>query len=284
VFTHVHAVEGDLCAGLPVTTCEQITPITSSTGTLAFDFILYWRFGTQALYAENSNLTFVIEWSSDWGYVDAQVCGSGDTGMVLSHQGNRATFWIQDLHGAPMSGDLVGLARLVLSVPVEGSLRCIQQTGFGEYPDWPGARAGVECGTCLYYDCTGYPIIPLIQPRLTELTADETGHASGQFHVDFTGFDEYPYVGEFEFTVTEPWLAVTTTYLGYDPCCPIYDAVAHADAKDLAPGVYEGWIEVHALECYECEKVVLTVPAPASIPDAGESAPETWGHVKSLFR
>jgi hypothetical protein len=277
VFTHVHDAGAELCAGLPVATCEEITPITSRTGTLAFDFILDWRYGSGELLERNANLVFRIGWSSAWQFDSAQVCGSGVKGF--EHDGDTAIFWIESLEGAPIVGDLAGLARLVLTVPCQGSLRCISYDGFEEYPEWPGARAGVACGSCPYPDCSyRFPMVPAPDPLQLELTANENGYAFGQFHVYAWGWDLEPPVGGFAFSETVAWLRAETTSLG-DPFRPEYDVIVTAEAGGLEPGVHEGWIEVQAPWCSECEKIVFTVPA---APPAAQG--ESWGRLKARFR
>ncbi len=275
VLTHIHDVQGDLCATPPIGSCADVVQVTDRTGILAFDFILLdFTDNFMYLYA-TSDVQFTVQWSHDWQYVAAEVCGSGVISVV--HDGTHATFSIEDPHGVPVNGNFATLGRLVLNVTSEG------QTWFTQmenelYAEWIEGRAGVVCGNCMTTYCDSYgDLYPILSPRSLELSADSLGVAAGTFHVDTGGIG-----GEFDgytFSASEPWITLAAISLG-QPHWPEYDVMVHAHAAGLALGTHEAWIEVHTPYCLECEHVFFTVS------DTIDTATgtTTWGSVKNQFR
>jgi hypothetical protein len=277
VFTHIHAGEGGFCSALPVSTCEDLVQVSDATGILCFDMILPWWWDDfEWLYGAVTNLEFTVQWPAEWQFVQASACGSGAVGVI--HRGNGATFWIENLEGAPVNGQLLGLGRLVLNVTSEGSTSC---------PDWPypegiawvGGRIS-ECGNCMEAICTDWePIRPALPSPVLELAAGDSGMASGQFHVDCEGMEGGGSPTAFAFDTTEPWITLQAVSVG-SSYHPEYDVTVTANAQALSPGVHEAWVEVQVPYCYECERIVFTVPET----DPPATIPETWGSLKSKFR
>jgi hypothetical protein len=275
-YTHIHPGTGDFCSALPVTTCEEIVQVTDATGVLSFDVILRWWDALEWLYWPETDAMFTIQWPAEWQFVDASACGSGAVSVV--HEGNRATFSIEHLESAPMSGELVGLCRLVLDVTSEGSI---------SGPDWytpegtylNGGRIST-CGDCVYAICDGLsPVHPALPSPVLELAADSSGTASGQFHVSSDGPEDSGDI-EYTFSTTAPWITLEADLLGDPGGWPEYDVTVTADAQTLGPGVHETWIEVRSATCYECQRIVFTVPE--TDPPAADE--ETWGSLKARFR
>jgi hypothetical protein len=276
VYTHIHGGQSVFCNTLPVSACEEIVQVVDATGVLNFDMILAWGGDLDFLYAWATNLEFTVRWPEEWQFVDASACGSGALGVV--HEGNGATFIIESLEGAPVNGQVLGLGRLVLNVTSEGSTSC---------PDWPGHAGTVwiggrisECGDCMEAICgvDWEPVRPALPSPLLELAAGDSGMAVEQFHVDSDGLEHGTPIS-YAFSATVPWITLETALSG-DPTYPDYDVTVTADARTLEPGVHEAWIEVQSETCYECEKIVFTVPET----DPPAADPETWGSMKTKFR
>jgi hypothetical protein len=275
VYTHIHGGLSDFCNTLPVPACEEIVQVVDATGILNFDMILPWPHEFEWLYGWATNLEFTVQWPAEWQFVDASACGSGVTDVV--HEGNSATFSIENLEGAPVNGDVLGIGRLVLNVTSEGATSC---------PDWPwpmgidwiGGRISA-CGNCLAADCAHWePIRPVLPSPLLELAADCGGTASGQFHVGSSGLEHGSPPNEYAFSTSVPWITLDLVSIG-TPWFPEYDVTVTADAQTLEPGVYETWVEVQGQYCYECERIVFTVPEHPS-----PAVPDSWGSLKTKFR
>jgi hypothetical protein len=276
VYTHIHAGGGDFCSALPVSTCEEFVQVTDATGILNFDMILpCWWDDFEWLYGAVTNLEFTIQWPAEWQFVDASACGSGAVSVV--HEGNGARFSIENLEGAPVNGQLLGLGRVVLNVTSEGSTSC---------PDWPHPESisWVEgrisgCGNCVHGVCGDYsPVRPALPSPVLDLTADSSGTASGVFRVESDG-SEHGNPLEYTFSSTAPWITIEPISID-DPDYPRYDVTVTADDGTLEPGVHETWIEVQSATCYECERIIFTVPE--TDPPAADE--ETWGSLKTRFR
>ena len=271
VFTYVHAGGGDFCGVLPVSTCQQIVQVTDATGVLDFDMILpCWWIGEWV--CDATSIVFTVKWPAAWQFVDASVCGSGASVVQVD---NSATFSIGNLDGAPASGSLIGLGRLVLNATSEGSTWFSQLYCPSIDLDWVGGRIS-GCGNCMRARCDDWePTRPALPSPVLELAADDSGMASGQFHVDSAGSEGYHLA--YTFTTTAPWITLTPVSVGQS-YYPEYDVTVTANAQALEPGAHEAWVEVHARWCYECEKVVFIVPNPPA------AIPETWGSLKTKFR
>lgn len=274
VYTHIHAGGGDFCSALQVATCQEFVQVTDANGIHNFDMILpCWWDDFEWLYEAVTNLEFTIQWPAEWQFVDASACGSGAVSVV--HEGNGARFSIENLEGAPVNGQLLGLGRVVLNVTSEGSTSC---------PDWPHPESisWVEgrisgCGNCVHGVCDDWdPVRPVLPWPVLELTADRGGRASRLFFVDSDGSEHGP--NEFTFSTTAPWITLKTTSIG-GPYSPEYDVTVSADAQTLEPGVHEAWVEVQSATCYECEKIVFNVPEQYT-----PAVPQTWGSLKTRFR
>jgi hypothetical protein len=276
-YTHIQTEVGDFCGALPVTACEDVVQVTDATGVLSFSVILRWWDDIRWLYVPETDAEFTIQWPAEWQFVDASACGSGAVSVV--HDGNQATFSIEHLESAPMSGQRVGLCRLVLDVTSEGSISS---------PDWHapegtyliGGRIS-ECGTCVEAICGHWqPVRPVLPSPLLELAADDGGMASGQFHVNSDGYEDGAPV-EYTFITSAPWIALEPVSVGNPEFPePEYDVTVTADVEALEPGVHKAWIEVHGPCCYECQRIVFTVPET----DPPAVVPESWGSLKTKFR
>jgi hypothetical protein len=273
VYTHIHAGGGDFCSALPVSTCQEIVQVTDATGVLNFDMILpCWWLGEWL--CEGSSIVFTVKWPAAWQFVDASVCGSGASVVQVD---NGATFSIGSMDGAPASGLLVGLGRLVLNVTSEGSTWFTHISSPDFSCDWVGGRIS-GCGNCMRSRCGDWePMRPVLPAPVLELAAGDSGRAVGQFHVDSAGFEDGDL--EYTFSASEPWITLAPVSVGQS-YYPEYDVTVTADALALAPGVHEAWIEVHAPYCYECEWIIVTVPE--TDPPAADE--ETWGSLKTRFR
>jgi hypothetical protein len=273
---HVHAPSGgEPCDSFPIDSCDEMVQVSDLTGTLAFDVII-WSWGwyediVEWLIESYSGQRLTFEWPSDWQFISGEVCGSGDN--RVSQVGNQATFSIAAMPGAPRSGSMFLVGRIVLNATSEGSLRCIDDTW--NQVEWAAGRAGVECGTCIAHACERYRITrPVLDQRFLELTADESGAATGEFHVGSAGHD---YEGGFVIEAADPWLVLDIAETG-TRWSPAYDVTFHADASGLAVGTHDAWIEVIGPACYECVRVLFTVPTPVPAQRL------TWGAIKARFR
>jgi hypothetical protein len=275
VYAHIHGGAGDFCSAVPVATCEEIVQVADATGVLSFDLILSWGSELEYLYTV-TNAEFTIQWPPEWQFVDASVCGLGATSVV--QEGDAASFSIENLEGCPVNGQLVGLGRLVLNVTSEGSLWC-QDYNFPEVGiGWSGGRISA-CGNCVHGVCGDYsPVRPALPSPVLDLTADSSGTASGVFRVESDG-SEHGNPLEYTFSSTAPWITIEPISID-DPDYPRYDVTVTADDGTLEPGVHETWIEVQSATCYECERIIFTVPE--TDPPAADE--ETWGSLKTRFR
>ncbi len=279
VLTHVHENDGaDFCASLSVSTCDEIVQATDQTGRLAFDFIARPSvdgMSLEVIYSDCVNFSFAAEWPEDWGFVQAQACGSGT--IEVTQQANRVIFSVESLRGAPEGEGLVGMGRVVLDVVSEGSVR--RPSGGTWIGATPG-RAGTACSDCVPITCEVPPaphVYPLPSPAILELTASQEGTAVDSFHVDSRGFD--PDCEEYGFESSAPWLVLEIGEPVVSPWGPVYDVGVLADGGGLEEGTYEGWIEIRAPRCQECVKVVFDVPAGSSPVPA-----VTWSAMKARFR
>jgi hypothetical protein len=277
LMTHVQPAGGAFCDRMPIQSCDQIVQDTALRGTLDFDLILHWLPYDDP--PDCDDLSVMVRWPDDWGFVRAEVCGNlGSSFQPLVHGG---IVRLPTLQGVPLGTDQLGIARFTLDAFSFGRFEITEGSPESGCMDWwLGASVGRVCGTCHPYDpCThdGYEM-PQMDPEQVELQAGTGEDANGSlvFHSNCDC-----YTPDISVTTDDPWMSLDVEMThGAEDYGPRSAITVTAHAEGLDPGVYEGWVEGRRPDCSICARVLFTVIE--QDPPAVE--PESWGSVKNRFR
>ncbi len=153
---HVQSVDPGFCDACPIIYCGQIVQHTEEIGLLEFDLFIHapWVVWPPQIHS----FATVVEWSADWGYVEAQICGGGEGSIELTSP-NRAAVDIvwSDCPGWEEGGVFL-VARFVRDVTRSGSIRTTdwQQENISlrcppdTYQPWSMILAHTTARTCAY--------------------------------------------------------------------------------------------------------------------------------------
>lgn len=270
IFTHVQTTDPQFCDENDITDCEMISQYTSENGIL--DFALFY----QPLMQNSGEMQWLVVdvyWPEEWEFVNVEPC----VGLV-EHEttdfGATFTFYFTD--ELPTADAFFLIGKVTLNVTSRG------RSGIGEFfyitvdgDEYPGsgfgARAGYDCGNCAM-DCYladscwpyfGYSDIQLVAPQGETAVFEFEGWASGMDPLCDVYFSE-----------AVEWIHLEVVEVGIGS----YEITLTADATNLTPGIYEGYIEATSQSCSLCRYVVFEVT------DLSPIETVTWGRIKADYR
>jgi hypothetical protein len=282
ILPHVQPPVANFCDD-PITACSQLVQHTTSQGLLEFDLFLYPTIFPGPI--EVSRMQTAVEWPSEWSFLDYEICHDGQGTVDILNDGA-----ILDIAWptCPMLTDEIFLAvRFTLLVDRHGELRSRQgyesKVVFGCPPvdslDMyvSSGEAGVECAYCDQPCDLSWACMPDPDPTSLALEVIEGGSTTSAIHVPIVGGDLITPCA-IDFVVTESWMQVTATELGWQD----WSVTLEVQTAGLAPGSYDGWVRMES-ECVGCTYVTLEVLPEGTAADDG-LVTTTWGRLKTLYR
>ena len=270
VFTHVQVTDPQFCSTNGITDCTMIDQYSSESGLL--DFALFFQ-PIEYLPAPIHQLFVELRWPEGWEFSGAEAC-LGECEETLVDNGVRLTFTFAEGDASMDSFFLAG--KVTLNVAERGYLDIVDVlfTTFetGEYEGFGfSARAGYNCGDCSH-PCNLEDICwPLFDDSDVHLTATEGETAVFEFTGSAGGMSP---LCDIAFNSDFDWISLDVVEVEYLN----YNVTVTADAAELAPGIYEGWVNGSTPSCYLCRYVVFEVLSLSPIED------RTWGRIKADYR
>jgi hypothetical protein len=269
VFTHVQVTDPQFCSENGITSCWMIDQYASENGTM--DFALFFQ-PWLLIGASIHQLRADINWPAGWQYVGTEAC-LGEIETVLGDDGVSLICTFPE--GAALADNFFLIGKITLSVAERGYFN-IYEMDYNTYDDewfWcigVDARAGYDCPGCSYSCDDEDQCTPYFDQSDLNLTAIEGETAVAEFHGSSAG-DSYC---DIYFTTEFDWIELEAEETGDAS----YDVTVTANAADLAPGLYEGWITGTTPSCSVCRYVIFEVLSLSPIEET------SWGQIKTDYR
>jgi hypothetical protein len=270
VFTHVQVSDPQFCSANSITDCTMIDQYSNESGLL--DFALFFQ-PIEHVPEQIQQLFVELRWPEGWQFSSTEAC-LGEVEMTLLDNGVYLTFTFAEGDANMDSFFLAG--KITMNVAERGYLDNVDvfysTYEGGEYGGMGfSARAGYDCGDCSH-PCNLEDICwPLFDDSDVYLTASEGETAVFEFTGSAGGMSP---LCDIAFNTEFDWISLDVVEVEYLN----YNVTVTADAAELTPGIYEGWVNGSTPSCYLCRYVIFEVLSLSPI------EARTWGRIKTDYR